>query len=168
MKTVIDQTDASFIADIPLFSSKRMLHMGTGKGDSFELSELTKKGKSASLKVSTTSEIKKAWFVIDGVAYKAKNRNGVFKSGSMVDYNNHYNSDSKRAYEFIERIVLKRETDNKNELFSPRIDPYQNHKIIHFYALTKTPDSFHSVGEISENEQGWTLNRFKLNLDGAL
>ena len=161
-------SEANFVAEIPLFSSKRMIHMGTGKGDSFILSKLHKKHQTYSLKVDSKAKIKKAWFIVDGKAFKTKLKDGKYESTSPLEFDHFYNTVPEKAYEVIESIVLKQALENQNQIFDRRIDPFQNPKSVHFYALTETPKSFHSVGTISENESGWTLNRFKLNLDEAL
>ena len=168
MATKIDQTESSFVAEIPLFSSKRMIHMGTGKGHDFEMIEFKEDGNNVKLKVESSTKIKEAWFVKNGTVYKSKKENGTFSLSDPINFDHYYNSDAENAYKVIEKIVLKQASRNKNEALNPRVDPYQNSDSVHFYALTETPNSFHSVGEISDNETGWTLNRFKLNLNEAL
>ncbi|MCH2208641.1 MAG: hypothetical protein MK132_22610 [Lentisphaerales bacterium] len=168
MATQIHQSDASFVADIPLFSSKRMIHMGTGKGELFTFSDLQKNQQIYSIKVNNDNKIKKAWFVANGKAFQTVLKDGTYQSTQPVEYDHLYNTDAEKAYKVIEQIILKQASENQNHALAPRIDPYQNLDSVHFYALTETPESFHSVGIISDNETGWTLNRFKLNLDEAL
>ena len=165
MPTKINQSTANFVADIPLFSSKRMLHMGTAKGHSFTISKLVRKKQGISLNIESSKPITKAWFVMNGTTFKANNNNGNFTPGEPVEFYQNYNTEAEKAYETIENLVLRQATLNKNSALTWRVDPFQNNQIIHFYALTETPETFHAIGAIAKNESGWTLNRFKFNLD---
>jgi hypothetical protein len=161
MSTVIDQSNSSFIADIPLFSSKQMIYTGKSTGTTFDLGSFEQQKK---ISLKTKAKITKAWFLINGKIYNAHDMKDSFTVGNKINYSSQleYNSSSSQAYKVIQQLVLKKCRDS-DPLLTPihKASPY-------FFALTISPKSFHSQGPLSQNESGWTLHRFKLKPQRAL
>ncbi|MCM8532641.1 MAG: hypothetical protein NE330_15855 [Lentisphaeraceae bacterium] len=169
MATHLSQSDGKFIADIPLFSSKKMIHSASGTGADIKITNSERTVRNVKLTVDSKTDIEKAWFIIGNTIHIAIKNGNTFTSGTEIniDDNIFYNSDETKVYENIPKMILRDSLNNKNIALSYNNDPTINSQSIHFFALTETPKSLHTLANITDNETGFTLNRFKLNLEEA-
>ena len=170
-QTLIDMEANTFTADIPLFSSRRMIHRAKLKGPKFNVEPVPgQEFNSTALKISSDeTEIDKVWIIRNGNIFRTAKSSGIYELTSQVEeyYNNYGRYDD--AYEEIERLFMNRLSTTRKSLFNKNTDTKINSNLIYAIVRAKTPESFHfeKGGNIPGQESGWTYFRILINTDRA-
>ena len=169
--TMIDMDANTFTADIPLFSSRRMIHRAKMKGPNIKVESVPGKGfNSSAVKISSDEiDIDKVWLIRNGDVFRTAKSSGIYELTSQVEeyYNNYGGIDD--AYAEIERIFLYRMRSARKTYFNKNTDTRVNNNLIYAIVRAKTPESFHFAegGNIPGKESGWTYFRILINTDRA-
>ncbi|MCM8526254.1 MAG: hypothetical protein NE327_07030 [Lentisphaeraceae bacterium] len=171
-KTVIDTDTGTFTADIPLFSSRRMIHRAKLQGPTINAEIVPGKGvNTTAVKITApVLSIDKVWIVQNGNVFRTSKNSGIYEESGAIEtyYGNNYYSDYTDAYEEIEKMLTSRLQLSRKTLFNSYTDTKLNKNIIYAVVRAKTPENFHfSDGNIPGKESGWTYFRIYINTDRA-
>lgn len=172
-QTLIDMDSNTFTADIPLFSSRRMIHRAKLKGPKFNVEPVPGNdfGSNAVKVSSEEADIDKVWIVRNGTVYRTAKMSGIYELTSQVEeyYNYGGYREDEDAYEEIERLFINQLTNSRKTLFSTNTDTKSNNHLFYVIVRAKTPESFHfeKGGNIPGEESGWTYYRILINTDRA-
>ena len=172
-KTLIDSEAGTFTADIPLFSSRRMIHRAKLKGPEISAELVPGKGvNSTAVKISMNeTSIDKVWIVRGGVVYRTSQSSGIYEETKPIESyygNNYYGDEYENAYVEIEKILINSLQLSRKTLYNNYTDTKLNKNMIYAVVRTKTPKNFHfSGGNIPGEESGWTYYRIYINTDRA-
>ncbi|MCM8540156.1 MAG: hypothetical protein NE328_07755 [Lentisphaeraceae bacterium] len=172
-KTMIDADTGTFTADIPLFSSRRMIHRAKLDGPKINAEIVPGKGVNSTAVKLTAPElnIDKVWIVKNGNVYRTSKSSGIYEETSPIEAyygNNYYGNDYTDAYEEIEKMLVSRLQLSRKTLFNSYTDTKLNKHIVYAVVRAKTPKNFHfSDGNIPGEESGWTYFRIYINTDRA-
>ena len=171
-KTIIDADANSFTADIPLFSSRRMIHRAKLDGPAFNVEVVPGQGiNSSAVKVtSKDAKIDKVWIIRNGAIYRTAISSGIYEETSQVE--NYYDSYGYReyrdAYEEIEKSLIQRLQMSRKTYFSYNTDTRVQNNLMYAVVRAKTPETFHfGESNIDGQESGWTYFRILINTDRA-
>ena len=172
-KTLIDADAGKFTADIPLFSSRRMIHRSKMKGPKLTAEIVPAKNvNSTAVKINIDgSDIDKVWIIRNGLVFRTSKSSGIYEETREIDpyYNNHYYGEEvEDAYGEVEKILLSHLQLSRSTFFNSNTDTKLNKSKIYAVVRARTPESFHSSdGNIPGKESGWTYFRILLNTDRA-
>ena len=94
MATQLSQGDGKFIADIPLFSSKKMIHSANGTGADIKITNSERTVHNVKLTIDSKTKIDKAWFIMGSSIHIAIKKGNTYTSGTEIDIDDNifYNS----------------------------------------------------------------------------
>ena len=174
-KTLIDADAGKFTADIPLFSSRRMIHRAKMKGPVIKAELVPSQSfDSAAVKISSEEmSIDSVWIIRKGKVYRTVNSSGVYEATREIDPyygNNYYYGEQQDAYEEIEKMMISRLQMTRKSLYNSYRDSLVNPAMVYAVVRARTPASFHieeKNSNIPGQETGWTYFRILINTDRA-